>query len=156
MKFLIIVFSLIILSCASQVEYTHKSDITREESLKIIEQVVYEQPQKYRPEYVQITDEYIGYGSGTVSRHSGSNVGVHVTNDVSVAKSKGKSKTKYISKRVYFNSIGKVNLFKKRKWFSVQIISTDGYQLDQIFTRNETKARRLIDAIYFLKNNKPN
>ncbi len=154
-KKMIISLALLVLfflqGCATEIQHIKQSEMSGDSAVKIIEQVIMEQPSKFRPEFVTVTSDYVGIGSGLITK------GLYYAppsdySDISMST----HSTRSINKRIYFNSIGAIKLFEKREWFIVQVFSKEGYKYGQVYTRSKTKAMRFIDAINHFKANAGN
>jgi len=121
-----------------------------DEAASVIEQVLMEQPPKFRPESVAFTSEYVAYGKGVVSKSSG--IGVPIGNS-GISVSSGSSKSKYLADRIYFNSPFTVSIVPKGKWFVILMYNGEGYRTAKIYTTNKVKAERFDDALHSLQKN---
>ncbi|MGP9800660.1 hypothetical protein [Rheinheimera sp. NSM] len=147
----IVFFSLpLICSCAAQqVGFTKSIIADQSLAIKKIEQVFYEQSIKHRPESIVITNDYLGLSSGTQVETKGAGFTSGVAGTLLVGIGTSKSYVKDITDRIYFNSIGKIALFKKRDWFIIQINHSDGRLFRNIYTRDKSKATEFIGSIYY-------
>ncbi|MCK6263950.1 sensor protein [Vibrio sp. ZSDE26] len=143
------VFLLLFLSgCAAKhMPYSAKLELSGEAAVKIIEQVVMEQPLNYRPEDIVVTDSYIGLSDGLkTSSHTMSNI----NEDSGMVLSSLKIEASDISSRYYFNSISALELFSKSDWYIVQMKNDENLVVKLFYTRSLSKAERLIDAISYM------
>lgn len=143
-----------LLGCSSTlISYTPTTISTPIESTSFVEQVIYEQPNKHRPSYVAITKDYIGfdYGLSATSRITSSTF--KTSENSAIETGVIKTKVREVNERYYFNSMNSPLLFKKRDWYIVQFIDKNKRSLKNIYTRNESKAKKLIDQINSLINN---
>lgn len=141
---------------ATQVPYSPEPIMSREDSERIIEQVIMEQSAKHRPESVLVTDDYMEFGEGYSEKStglvSGTKLGSNAVIDVGSSRTKGKE----INSRLYFNSLGAPELFVKRDWYTIQVVDGKGRRLKRFYTRDEQKAEAFIDALtYFIVHANP-
>ncbi len=159
MKYFNVLFllPLLITGCsATKLAYSPEAVETRNDAVRIIEQVVMEQPTKYRPGSVLVTDDYIAFDEGFETRTSGFGVGNTVGNSAVIATGTSKSVSKAMGSRIYFNSISTPDLYEKRGWYIVDVIDSNQRRLKRIYTRDEGKAEAFIDSLtYFSINAKP-
>ncbi|AGL84525.1 hypothetical protein EDF83_3264 [Pseudomonas protegens] len=150
MKAIVIAALLLLTGCVAKVVEYKALPITQSQAESIIEQVLMEQPLKTRPEQVFFTDEYIGYGSGTISATSGfasaTPIGVGA-----IAAGSSKTSSKAVQTRIYFNSIGSVTLYSKRGRWVVQTRNQAGGVLNSSQVDTQQKAQRFVDAMLFFK-----
>ena len=124
--------------------------ISKADAEAIIEQVLMEQPAKFRPESVVFEPSYFGLGQGSSTRGRASGVGVPVGPAVLVAGG-NESRTRELATRVYYSSVGTVPLYKDGKWRVIQVRNTEGYLMLKIYATNEERARQFVDAVFSLK-----
>lgn len=140
-------FGLVLLlsGCAAQqIPYAPEPTANKNDAQRIIEQVTMEQPTKYRPQNVLVTDDYIAFDEGYTGKTVGSATAINNT-AVGYAVTKGKN----VGSRLYFNSLGVPTLYKKRGWFVVQLVDSNDQILKRLYTRDEAKAEALIDSVVF-------
>jgi len=143
-RFLLLSFLLLSGCTATSIPYSAQLVQSDELAAKIIEQVVMEQPLKYRPEGVVITKDYLGVADGIeVKGHSLSS---GVVNSQLVFSSIN-LKTLDVSTRYYFNSLSRLELYSKRDWYIVQLKNDEHHIVKRFYTRRLDKAERLIDSI---------
>ncbi len=148
MKSLILVLSLFLFGCtATQIQYAPNSVENKALATQIIEQVIMEQPLKYRPEGTLITEEYLAFGEGFVSKGSTVSNALLVTDNSAVTIGSTKVESKNIASRLYFNSLTGMDLFHKRDWYIVQLRNDENRIVRRFYTRNQNKAKRFIDAM---------
>lgn len=129
-----LILTIPLFSCATYIPYDPSPNITVDTATKTIERVISEQPKKYVPKGVVVNVDYMIISEG------------------SMAKTKGNVYVLPINQRIYFDSILDPLLYKKRYWYIVQIQSENGRLIRNIYTENEEKAKRFIDALAFFKN----
>ena len=101
--------------------------------LAVIEQVLSEQPQKYRPEGVRATDTYVEFGDGVIAQQSMWNP--------------GKAKSKQTTTRLYYASIAENRLRERGRWWIVQSLNKQGSLLASAWTDDKDAALRYIAAL---------
>lgn len=149
--FVLVCISITLFGCAAQrLSYEPKTVKSFNEAVFVIEQVFYEQPQRYRPDGVVVSNSYLGISLGSGSVSTGAGVVTGSNNAISNAST---LESANINNRIYYNSIGDIFLFKKRDWFIVQIIRKDGTHFRSIYTREKHKAEALVDSLYYCINN---
>ncbi|SCU76776.1 conserved hypothetical protein [Cupriavidus necator] len=130
---------LLLAACATRIDY---QPATVNNPQVIVERVLYEQPDKKRPESVHVTDRYVEFGSGA---RAVSTPGLTSVTTTSIRK----------GTRLYYRSIAETRLFSKRNWFVVEPRSSGGRTLAQIYVEDELNAKRLMDALATLKERAP-
>ena len=115
--FLALLVATSLFGCASNLKYTANPNLSRYDAKAVIEQVIMEQHPSRVPGFVEVTDEYIAYGGGAVRSHSIASV----SGEVAI----GLGGRHQDNGRVYFSSIGDVQLYKRKSWFVVQINDHD-------------------------------
>ena len=154
MKYLVLLFSLVLAACSTTpVSYTAQSGLSDQKAAEIIEQVILEQPKKYRPDSVAITDRFLEVNRGFVTQNSGASVGFfgHRSFFTSGHLS-SRGKTKEIIERAYFSSIDHISLGTRDEWYVVEIHLKTKVDFKKIYSRSQTKAQRLVDALEHFKN----
>ena len=147
-RFTLIFIILLSSGCATQIQHIKQGEMDQNSAVKIIEQVIMEQPAKHRPENIIVTNDYLGIGSGSVTKGK-----VFVTEIYNVGLGTTKHLTKNINERIYFNSIGTIKIFEKREWYIIQLFSKEGRIYKYIYSLNKRKAMKFIDAINYFKIN---
>ena len=140
---------LLLTGCAAkQVPYSPSDMVNTEVSASVIEQVIMEQPKKFRPEGLVVTSSYIGLSEGQNSKV----VTVSNYNDSSnLLLSSSNIRLSDINSRYYFNSIMALELYSKRDWFIIQLKNGEQRVVKRFYTRSLEKARRFIDSINYMK-----
>lgn len=142
--------------CGSQpINYTAKAQpgMTRERAISVVEQVFYEDYSKKRPQYVEVTDEFILLSDGTISKSSGFATAAPIGNGA-IAAGNSTTVTKAMGQRIYFRSLGTVIIHKARGRegrYAVVIRGADGGALRNVYMRTQATAEQFVDAIQFLK-----
>ncbi|XQM37923.1 Lipoprotein [Cupriavidus sp. H19C3] len=137
--YLLLLPSLMLAGCATRIDY-QPSAINNAQA--IVERVLYEQPDKRRPESVHVTERYVEFGRGATAV---STPGMNSVTTTSIRK----------GTRLYYRSIAETLLFGKRSWFVVEPRSSGGRTLAQIYVEDEANAKRLMDALATLKEHAP-
>lgn len=137
-------------STAERVEYSPKSISNKAYATKIIEQVIMQQPDKYRPESLFINDDYIGFNDGYSSKTIGIGSAAQ-SNTPIIASGISTTKTKSNNSRVYFNSLGPTTLWSKRSWYIIDIQNKTPSLIKRIYTRDQDNAKAFIDSIGYMK-----
>tara|TARA_R110002074_G_C12327407_1_gene647515 strand:- start:177 stop:662 length:486 start_codon:yes stop_codon:yes gene_type:complete len=154
MKYLIPALFFLVIGCAKPVAYTAPPSPTINESgaKSIIEQVFMELPAKRKPDAIAFEDDFIWLGYGVESKSNGIGTAVAITNSVAIVSGSSNVTTKGNSLRIYYNSLGQIDLYAKRDYYIIRIANKEGREFTKITTYNEAKARKFIDALRYLKN----
>ena len=132
MRIFLLFLTLVVAGCtAKQVHYDLGEAENEGEASKIIEQVLMEQSNNHRIEWVKITPEYLSYGEGAVF-------------NTAFSSNYATTKSVDINSRIYFDSIGEINLFTKRDWYIMRVFNHEGKAVDTFYTRSKHKAEVLI------------
>lgn len=150
MKRLVIAAAVVISGCTAQQLQYASQPIPLDDAKAITEQVLMEQPPKFRPQTVEFTNSYIAINNGVVSQGRGRGMAIPI-GDVAVASGRSRSVSKELNSRIYYSSIGNTNLYTKGSWFIIQIYSLDRLLLQRVYCHNELNAHRFIDSINALK-----
>lgn len=141
---------------ATQIPYSPETVTSKEDSERIIEQVIMEQPAKYRPESVLITDDYLAFGEGYSEKSVGMASGTKLGSSAVIGVGSSRTKGKEINSRLYFNSLGVPLLYAKRSWYIIQVVDNHDAVLKRYYTRDKHKAESFIDALtYFIVHAEP-
>jgi hypothetical protein len=116
-------------ACAQQLPYTAHAPVNDPNS--VIQQVLMEQDQDRRPEFVDTEPEYVEFGKGTTGRYNGFGI----------------TRSKHEVTRLYYRSIKQSNLYKKRGHFIMQFRNAQDNLLATVVTDDGDAARRFIDAV---------
>ncbi|MBD9573681.1 hypothetical protein IB260_00015 [Pseudomonas sp. PDM23] len=149
------VLSLLLIGCHSTPVQYQAQPIDKRTAVAVIEQVSMEQPQSVRPQQVIVTDDFIGYGNGVRSDADSFGSAVAITPTTAIGAGSTRVITKELSDRIYFNSIGTIQLWTKRQRYIVQVRNTEGYKYRDFYLTNRVKAERFIDALNFFKASAP-
>ncbi|WP_158125212.1 sensor protein [Vibrio fluvialis] len=133
---------------AKQIPYSPTDMVNTDVAVNVIEQVIMEQPIKFRPEGLIVTSSYIGLSEGQKAKV----VAVGNYNEVSnLLISSSNVKLSDINSRYYFNSILALELYSKRDWFIIQLKNDEQRVVKRFYTRSLEKAQRFIDSINYMK-----
>ncbi|EJG0692429.1 sensor protein [Vibrio parahaemolyticus] len=149
MKKWFVLLAFLLTGCAAkQVPYSPSDMVNTEVSASVIEQVIMEQPKKFRPEGLVVTSSYIGLSEGQNSKA----VAISHYNDSSnLLISSSNIRLSDINSRYYFNSIMALELYSKRDWFIIQLKNDEQRVVKRFYTRSLEKAQRFIDSINHMK-----
>lgn len=156
------ILTLTLSACSSSpVRYFAMPEKNKTTAMKIIEQVVMEQPSQHRPQGMNINDEYLGLDYGTKTRsnnvslglgihhwgvhHSGLHTGLSTRNLV--------TKTKSLNERIYHSSISAISLYKRGNYYFAAIRGESGKIAKRIYSVSKKKTVRFADAMYYFVNN---
>ena len=109
------------------------------------------QPRTFAADYVEVTDDFIAYGQGTVTTGRSSGAAVPVGNTVVVAGGRSRSVTKAIQNRIYFDSLIAAALYARRGRFVVKVSTNDGLPPQHFYLYSEKTGQLLVNGIYSLK-----
>ncbi|OWT69148.1 MULTISPECIES: hypothetical protein [unclassified Achromobacter] len=124
-----------LVGCASILEY--KTAAVQGDPKLLVEQVLMEQPRKFHPDYVNVTDLFVEYGGATYSKDPPTGIGHSVSRkDV---------------KRMYYKSIAENRLFAKGRWFMVRSVNAQGTLIGEAWSDDKDKAVQYISALEELK-----
>lgn len=134
-----------LVGCAQPLQHSARA-IDADAAHAIIEQVVMEQPQKFRPGGVSFTDAYIAIHKGYVTRGRGTAIPV---GNLAVGSSSSVSREQ--NTLLYFDTIAATRIHTKRDWYVLDVVDREGRILQRVYCRDEDKARRFADAVSALK-----
>lgn len=133
---------------AKQVPYSPLDVVNKKVAANVIEQVVMEQPTKFRPEGLVVTNSYLGLSEGYNSKV----VAVGNYSDASnLVVLSANVKLSDINSRYYFNSISALELYSKRDWFIIQLKNDEKRVTKRFYTRSLEKAQRFIDSMNYMQ-----
>jgi len=132
------VLFLITACTVTTVKYTPKSNINFENSKKVIERVIYGQPEKFLPGEITITTDYIKIEK-TVTKMNPWATGLTAIPKIY---------------RLYFNRIDRIQIYEKRNLYRVFILDKFDNPMYKIYTYSKKDAEKLVDAIFSIKNNR--
>jgi hypothetical protein len=129
----------VLAGCSTAMEY--KTVAVTGDPKKVIERVLMEQPRKYHPDYVSVTDDYVEYGGVTYSKAATAGLGPDVTRrDV---------------KRMYWKSITENRLFSRGRWWLVKSANAQGRLIGEAWVGDEASAVQYISALDAMKKSQP-
>lgn len=146
-KLFVALGSLSLCACASLVAYAPKQ-MSREKAQSIIEQVLMEEPLKFRPESVEFTPEYVAIYQGYGAKSGGAAV---VLPNTPVVLSGNRSSSKQISTRIYYSSINEILLYRDNNHYAMRPMTKEGRVIHTAVTMSEEKARQYVDALHSLR-----
>jgi len=150
MKKWFLLLSIFLAGCtATQIQYSPSMVTNKGLAVEIIEQVVMEQPLKFRPESVFVTDAYLAFGDGVSGKGTSLSNGQSFGRSSSISLSSSRFNSKSITSRFYFNSLAELELFKKRDWYVIQLKNDENRVVKRFYTRSLKKSESFIDSINF-------
>ena len=158
MKKWILLATVILSGCSASkhLEYSPEQVESKEHAARVIEQVIMQQPKKYRPEGVYVTDEYIALGEGYSSEGVGVGTASAIGGNSAIGVSVTNTKTKGINSRLYFNSLGPSKLWIRRGWYLIDVQDKTPRRIKQFLTRDKDSAEAFIDSVnYMIENSTP-
>ncbi len=146
-KLILLMIGMLLSACTSVIEYKPKKNMSVETSIKVIEKLTISQHPTWRPDFININNEYISWGFGSVIKSSANSIQVQNT---TIAQ--GSSTVRNASERLYFEDIKKVELLswkrKFKQWYVVSAITKHKERKNLLRTRYKDEAQNYIDAIY--------
>jgi hypothetical protein len=133
----------------TRINYETKK-ISLEDAYNVIDQMVMTQHREWKPDTFVITDNYLGWGYGSVSNNT--STGVIYNNALLGASS---STIRNIGERIYFNKIEGLQLLdwtrKFKQWYVVILVGKDGKVIKHILrTRSISEAQLMMDSMTIL------
>jgi PBP1b-binding outer membrane lipoprotein LpoB len=125
----------------------------RQQAISAVEQGFYEDFSKTRPESIEVTEQFIVLSDGIVSKGSSFGSAAPIVNGA-IAAGTSTVTTKLMGQRLYFNSMGSINLYQKKfksGRFAVIIRAADGSEMRAVRLRSLEKAKRFADALEYLR-----
>ncbi|MCG9728847.1 hypothetical protein L1D44_03115 [Shewanella sp. Isolate13] len=148
MRCFLLFFFLLLTGCsATPIDYRPVDVTNYEASTAVIEQVVYEQPIKYRPSGIVVNELFIGFDYGVLSKTKSTGIVTPLSNSSALGLNSSSTELKNTIERYYFNSLSIPRLFKKREWYIIKLLNKNGGVVKNIYTRDETKAKSFINHI---------
>ena len=148
MKFIATFILLTILAgcTATKLPSAKITKMTTTEAVEIIERIFFEQPEKHRPQNAVVTENYIGLSNGTTTNTKGSVVGFPAGSTI-IGIGNQMASTQELSSRIYFDRLGKSEIYKKRNWFIVVLQDKEGRVILRLYTRYKQLAEKSVSAI---------
>lgn len=147
-KIFVLVTLFLYAGCASKTiayQPTHRLGV--KDASNTVEELTMTQHKKYKPDYIEIGEQYILWGYGTISKGHGGAVGYSATTNINVAVGGSTTSTREVGDRVYYKAIKELRLSKKHGYV-VTAISYDNKEIKHLFyTRNIEQAESYIDAM---------
>ena len=138
-------------ACTAQmVSYTPIMIQDRQEAIKNIERLLYEQHKDRKVQNVVVTDDYLEIVYGVLTHEKGvaSQIPLGSTNLV-VGKSSEISSISF--DRVYFEAMDGPFLYKKRDWYIIQVVGPNGKLIRNLYTEDFEQAKRFLESIEYFK-----
>ena len=131
----------LVVACASTINYVPESSESISEAKLTIKRFLQEQPSKFVPTDVEITDDYI-----------------KMTNQVAnLSLLVGGITTVPTVTFIYYSNIGEIKLYYKRGIYRIVVFDKDSTIVRcKVYSINESKAKGFIDALYTLQMNVEN
>lgn len=157
MRFAIFIFVLFVSACGStRIAYQPK-DVSLKEANLIVEQMIMTQHQAWKPSYFVITDHFLGWDYGNVTKSSswGSANAIPLGqngNALAFGSASTTSQSYDVNERVYYNTIEDIHLYswkrKAKQWYLVSLVDKAGHPFKHILhTRNLADAELMMDAL---------
>jgi hypothetical protein len=109
---------------------------------KIVERIMYEQPESKRPEYVEVTDEYVEFGAGNKGSSRETLTGYSHSSKKDVT-------------RLYYRTMVDAKLLDRASlrghWYIVEPRTAQGRKLADVYVEDQKDAESFIDALMALK-----
>jgi hypothetical protein len=109
---------------------------------KIVERIMYEQPESKRPEYVEVTDAYVEFGAGSKGSSRETLTGFNHSSKKDVT-------------RVYYRTMVEAKLLDraslKGHWYIVEPRTAQGRKLADVYVADRQGAENFIDALMALR-----
>ncbi len=143
-----VIFLVLLLSgCGTTPMPYNTKNISISEAYEVIDQMVMTQHRAWKPDYFIITDRYLGWDYGSVSRGQTNAV---VYNGLATGTSS--STIRDVNERVYFNQVDHVQLLdwtrKFKQWYVVTLVDQNGNYIKHILrTRSKSDAELMMDAL---------
>ncbi len=117
------------------------------ESYNVIDEMIMTQHRNWRPDYIVVTETYIGWGYGIQSSTTTNAIGSDNSAFIS-----SNSTTRSVGDRVYFSRVGQVQLYswkrKFKQWYVVSLLDKRGKLIKNVLrTRSLPDAEKMVDAI---------
>jgi hypothetical protein len=143
--------ALCLVGCSAIIPYTHNDTLSQHEAIAAVERGLVSQLRNFTADYVEVTDDFIAYGQGSVTTGRSGGVGIPVGNTVIVAGGRSRSVTKAIQTRVYFDSLIAADLYARKGRFVVKVSTNDGQPPQHFYLYSQKTGQLLVDGIYSLK-----
>ena len=132
---------LLVVACASTINYVPKSSESVLEAKLTIKQFLQQQPPQFVPNDVEITDNYFKM----IKQSTRAGIWTYGITTVPIVTF------------VYYGNIGKINLYYKKGIYRIFVFDKDSNIVRcKVYSANENKAKGFIDALYTLQMNVEN
>jgi hypothetical protein len=125
--------ALVLAACATRRDYTLVS--APADSRGVIERTLTQQPRKYRPEFVEVKNDYVEYGDGSSGKLADN----------------GSIRSRHNVVRVYYDSVARNDLYQKGRWWIVRSFNAQGSLLASVWSDSEDQAVLYISALEAMK-----
>ncbi|MFL0802404.1 MAG: hypothetical protein K6L81_01715 [Agarilytica sp.] len=147
MKYIIsLIVLLLVSSCSSLTNYKPTNVSSTGEAKMLIEKLTFGQHAKWRPDYVDIKEQYMGWGFGHVSH---TKAGVAFAGNSAIGNASTTTRT--TQERLYYSDIKEVQVIswkrKLKQWYLASVITTRGKRVHLLRTRYEEDAQKYADAL---------
>jgi hypothetical protein len=137
-----VALSALALTACVYVPTEYKAGPVQGDPKKIVERVMYEQPGNKRPEYVDVTDDYVEFGAGSKGSSRETLTGFNHSSKKDVT-------------RLYYRTMADVKLLDraslKGHWYIVEPRTGQGRKLADVYVENQKDAESFVDALIALK-----
>lgn len=151
-RYVLVLVSLVVSGCTSVMSYQPSADMDVERARTVVEKLTLTQHRDWRPDYITVTDEYLVWGFGLVTRGRATAVAFD-----NVAIGSGHSTTRETGQRLYFEDIQELQLLSWRRKFKqwyVASVMTRSQQVHLLRTRHQQDAKDYLDALNVLMTKK--
>jgi hypothetical protein len=137
-----VALSALALTACVYVPTEYKAGPVQGDPKKIVERLMYEQPGSKRPEYVDVTDDYVEFGAGSKGSSRETLTGFNHSSKKDVT-------------RLYYRTMADVKLLDraslKGHWYIVEPRTGQGRKLADVYVENQKDAESFVDALIALK-----
>ena len=147
----------VLTGCGTAPMIYQPKDMSLDQAYVVVEQMVMTQHRNWKPDYFVMTEHYIGWDFGSVSKSVGS--GTSLGNDNAVIIASSNTTTRNVGERVYFNQVEEVKLLswkrKFKQWYVVSLTDQNGRVLKHVVrTRQLQDAELATDALNVILENR--
>lgn len=147
-KIIIVMLALILTACSTTqaMQYYKSENMNLNTATAVIDELIMSQHRKWRPDYVEITDKYLHFGFGSITKSVG---GAALVSNVAIGEST--SVTRQAADRIYYNRVNSVKLLSWKRngkqWYIVSSENKDS-KLTHIYrTQDLNEAKKFYDAL---------
>jgi hypothetical protein len=138
MKILSLLACLLITGCSwSKVAYQPQPVASKEEAVKLVERLLWEQSEDFRPNYVEVSPEWF-------------RAGIDVTDSSKLGFRTLATSVTHNVRAVYYDNVERLQLYKRGEDFQV-VLFNGSEELYQYNCVNEKKAKQFINAVQALR-----